>query len=183
MIPESHPLQELFSELIHHHFEHNLRLRDSGIQDYIANILTEFCECEQLFKIRNANNKPLEDVGEMLMEADPVFGAAPSFDRERQVRKHIGDYTLFLSGMFPESINRFRLRRARLENFVDFVRAGKESYYIVSKFDQFEYVKLAPLFAKLAREFESCVYRLNLVKSDLQKMQHPITRQTKEIIM
>ena len=183
MIPESHPLQELFTELIHHHFEQDLALRDGEIQDYVANVLTEFCECEQLFRIRNANNRPLDDVGEMLLESDPVYGPAPCFDRERQVRKHIGDYTLFLSGMFPESINHFRLRRARLENFVDFMRAGKESYYIVSKFDQFEYVKLAPLFAKLANEFESCVYGLNLVKSDLQEMQHPITRQANDIIM
>jgi hypothetical protein len=183
MIPESHPLQELFSELIHHHFDRDIGIRDDGVQDYIASLLTEFCECEQLFKICNANNRPLEDVGEMLLEADPIYGPAPSFDRERQVRKHIGDYTLFLSGMFPESINRFRLRRARLESFVDFVKAGKESYYIVSKFDQFEYARLAPLFAKLAREFESCVYGLNLVKSDLQEMQHPITRQAKDIVM
>jgi hypothetical protein len=183
MVPESHPLQELFSELIHLHFDHDIGLRDSEVQDYIVNTLTEFCQCEQVFKIRNAGGRPLSDVGEMLLEADPVYGPAPSFDRERQVRKHIGDYILFFSGLFPESINHFRLRRQRLENFVDFMKAGKESYYIVSKFDQFEYARLAPLFAKLAREFESCVYCLNLVKGDLDEMQHPITRRAKEIVM
>ena len=72
------------------------------------------------------------------------------FDRERQVRKHIGDYTLFFTGMFPESINHLRLRRNRLENMIDFIKAGKESYYIVSKFDCFEYQKVAPLFRKLS---------------------------------
>ena len=41
------------------------------------------------------------------------------------MRKHIGDYTLFFTGMFPESINHFRLRRNRLENFVDWIKAGK----------------------------------------------------------
>jgi hypothetical protein len=183
MIPESHPLQELFTELVHEHFDHDIGLRDAEMQDYVANILSEFCEVEQLFKLRNASNRALDDVGEMLLQADPVYGPAPSFDRERQVRKHIGDYTLFLSGMFPESINHYRLRRQRLENFVDFIKAGKESYYIVSKFDQFEYANLAPLFAKLAREFESCVYGLNLVKGDLQEMQHPITRAAHDIVM
>ena len=183
MIPESHSLQGLFTELVHHHFDRDIGLRDSEVQDYIANVLTEFCEVEQMCKLRNANERPLDDVGEMLLEADPIYGPAPSFDRERQVRKHIGDYTLFLSGMFPESINHYRLRRQRLENFVDFIKAGKESYFIVSKFDQFEYARLAPLFGKLAHEFESCVYGLNLVKSDLDEMQHPITRRTKEIVM
>jgi hypothetical protein len=183
MIPESHSLHSLFGELIQHHFDHELALRDSEVQDYIVNMLTEFCEVEQVFKVRDAGERPLDDVGEMLLEADPIYGPAPSFDRERQVRKHIGDYTLFLAGMFPESINRFRLRRQRLENLVDFIRAGKESYFIVSKFDQFEYARLAPLFGKLSHEFESCVYGLNLVKSDLDEMQHPITRPARQIVM
>ena len=99
------------------------------------------------------SDRPLADVGEMLLESDPVYGPAPSFDRERQVRKHIGDYALFFAGMFPESINHFRLRRQRLENFVEWMKAGKESYYIVSKFEHFEYAKVAPLFASLSREF------------------------------
>ena len=43
----------------------------------------------------------------MVLESNPVYGPAPSFDRERQVRKHIGDYTLFFTGMFPESINHY----------------------------------------------------------------------------
>ncbi len=183
MIPESHSLCALFGELIHHHFDRDLALRDSALQDYVVNLLAEFCEVEQMFKLRDANQRPLNDVGEMLLEADPIYGPAPSFDRERQVRKHIGDYTLFLAGMFPESINRIRLRRQRLESMVDFIKAGKESYFIVSKFDQFEYARLAPLFGRLSHEFESCVYSLNLVKGDLDEMQHPIARQAKQIVM
>ncbi len=138
---------------------------------------------EQLFKLRDVAGKPLADVGEMLLESDPVFGPAPSFDRERQVRKHIGDYTLFFAGMFPESINHFRLRRHRLEDFVDWMKAGKESYYIVSKFDCFEYTKVAPLFERLSDHFEQCVYGLNCVKNELSEMQHPIVRRTNEIVM
>ena len=183
MVPEAHSLNTLFGELIHHHFERDIGLRDAEVQDYVVNMLAEFCEAEQMFKIRSASLRPLDDVGEMLLEADPIYGPAPSFDRERQVRKHIGDYTMFLAGMFPESINHFRLRRQRLESFVDFIKAGKESYFIVSKFDQFEYARLAPLFGKLSQEFESCVYGLNLVKGDLDEMQHPIARQARQIVM
>jgi len=106
-----------------------------------------------------------------------------SFDRERQVRKHIGDYTLFFAGMFPESINHNRLRRQRLENLVEWVKAGKESYYIVSKFEYFEYAKVAPMFKQLSQKFEDCVYGLNLVKNELEVMQHPIARTSSELIM
>ena len=75
------------------------------------------------------------------------------------------------------------MRRQRLENFVDFMKAGKESYYIVSKFEFFEYAKVAPLFARLSEHFEQCVYGLNLVKNELAEMQHPITTRAKEILM
>src|SRR6516164_8289389 len=183
MIPESHALQQLFTELIDRHFDRDIGLRDPEVKDYVVNVLEEFCDCRQLFKICDAGGRPLHDVGEMLLEADPIYGPAPSFDRERQVRKHIGDYILFFSGMFPESINHYRLRRQRIENFIDLIKAGKESYYVVSKFDQFEYARLAPLFGRLARDFESCVYGLNLVKGDLDEMQHPMASQVKQIVM
>ena len=183
MIPESHPLQELFQDLVGRHYAHEIGIRDPQIVAYVSHLLAEFCEADQLFKVHNASNRQLDDVGEMLLESDPVYGPAPSFDRERQVRKHIGDYTLFLAGMFPESINHFRLRRQRLENFVEWVKAGKESYYIVSKFEHFEYAKVAPLFASLSKNFEGCVYGLNMVKNDLEEMQHPIMRRTDDLIM
>ncbi len=183
MIPESHPLQELFQELVGRHYAEEIGIRDPQVVGYVATLLAEFCDTEQLYKIRDGASRPLSDVGEMLLESDPVYGPAPSFDRERQVRKHIGDYTLFFAGMFPESINHFRLRKQRLENFVEWVKAGKESYYIVSKFEHFEYAKVAPLFANLSQNFESCVYGLNMVKNDLQEMQHPIVRRTNELIM
>jgi hypothetical protein len=183
MIPESHPLQQLFVELVGRHYAQEIGIRDPEVVNYVAQLLSEFCDVEQLLKIRNTAGRPLDDVGEMLMESDPVYGPAPSFDRERQVRKHIGDYTLFFAGMFPESINHYRLRRQRVENFVEWVKAGKESYYIVSKFEDFEYAKVAPLFSKLSASFEQCVYGLNLVKNELEVMQHPIARTTNELLM
>src|SRR3984957_6214461 len=122
MIPESHPLQELFQDLVGRHYAEEIGIRDPQIVAYVAHLLAEFCEADQLFKIHDASDRQLADMGEMLIESDPVYGPAPSFDRERQVRKHIGDYALFFAGMFPESINHFRLRRQRLENFVEWVK-------------------------------------------------------------
>jgi len=183
MISESHPLQQLFQDLVGRHYAEEIGIRDPQIVAYVSHLLAEFCDAEQLYKIHDAFNRPLSDVGEMLLESDPIYGPAPSFDRERQVRKHIGDYTLFFAGMFPESINHFRLRRQRVENFIDMMKAGKESYYIVSKFEHFEYAKVAPLFATLSKNFEECVFGLNRVKSDLEEMQHPIARRANELIM
>ena len=183
MIPDDHPLQKLFLELVGRHYAEEIGIRDSEVVGYVAHLLADFCDAEQLFKIHDAAGQPLTDVGSLLMESNPIFGPAPSFDRERQVRKHIGDYTLFFTGMFPESLNRVRLRHDRLESMVDWIKAGKESYYVVSKFDCFEYTKVAPMFGRLANHFEQCVYGLNCVKNELQEMQHPIMRRGSELVM
>jgi hypothetical protein len=176
-------LSDFFDALVSRTFSSTIGLSDPSVTTYISEMLTGFCQAEELYKIRTAAGKQLADVGEMLLESDPVFGPAPSFDREREVRKHLGDYTLFFAGMFPDSINHYRLRRHRLENLVDFIKAGKESYYIVSKFDVFEYAEAAPLFAKLSDRFEDCVCGLNMVKNELDVMQHPIARETRQMLM
>jgi hypothetical protein len=182
VIPESSPLQRFFQEVVERNYG-EVGVRSSEVHAYVANLLAEFCEVETLYKIKSADGRPLSDLGEMLLESDPVYGPAASFDRERQVRKHIGDYSLFFTGMFPEGLNHYRLRRQRMEGLVDFVKAGKESYYIVSKFEHFEYAKVAPLFRNMAQEFERLVYGLNQVKNELEERQHPLTRQTKEFLM
>ena len=41
----------------------------------------------------------------------------------------------------------------------------------------------APLFAQLSQRFEQCVYGLNLVKNELEVMQHPIARRANDLIM
>src|SRR3954468_66036 len=176
-------LQDFFSGLVSQTFASTIGLRDGDLTGYISAMLAGFCQAEELYKIRTAAGRPLSDVGGHLLGCGPVYGPAPSFDREREIRKHIGDYTLFFAGMFPESINHYRLRRQRLESFVGWMKARKESYYIVSKFEHFEYAKVAPLFAQLSNKFEECVFGLNRVKDELQEMQHPIATRTREFLM
>ena len=171
-IERSHPLRQLFTTLVERHFSNDLHLRDRRLAGYVSELLADFTHVDNLYRLRSARGRPLDDVGEMLIESDPL-GPQGSFERERAVRKHIGDYTLFFTGMFPENVAANRRRRAfpRLDLLLDLVRAGKESYFIVSRFDQFEYRQEAPLFRRLSESFELCVYGLNLVKQDLERYQ------------
>lgn len=180
-VSSNHPLRRLFTSVVRRRFYDDAQLRDSDVAGYVSALLTEFVHVNSLYNIRNAKGKRLEDVGEMLIESNPLLEGR-SFDREREVRKHIGDYTLFLSGLFPEYVARLPRFNARLDAFVDYVKAGKESYRIVSFFDQFEYRREAPLFRKLSETFELCVYGLNLVKRDLERMQQPNYLEFRELI-
>ena len=160
-------LRMLFAEVVREAFFNELRYYDSEVVTYVGNLLMDFTSTEQLYRIRDAKGRRLEEVGEMLIESNPLL-AASSFDREREVRKHIGDYTLFFTGLFPESLKRPR-RSLRLDYFVDYVKAGQESYDIVSRFDQFEYRRLAPPFRRLAENFELCMYGLNRVRDEIRR--------------
>jgi hypothetical protein len=163
-ISPDHPLSRLFSGLVAKELP-----ADREVAAYVTDLLIDFVQAERLYRIRNLHGKRLEDVGEMLVESNPLLDAR-SFDREREVRKHIGDYTLFLSGMFPEYVAALPRRGLRLDSMIDYVKAGKESYRIVAAFDQFEYRDVAPLFRRLAEQFERCVYGLNRVKRDLNTL-------------
>jgi hypothetical protein len=175
-------LSKFFEEVVSRNFGDRLGLVDADITAYISDLLTQFNRTEKLYRIRNTDGKPLEDVGALLLESDPVFGEASSFEREREVRKHIGDLTLFFAGLFPESLNRWRLRRMRIDAVVDYVKAGKESYYIVSEFNQFQYRSVAGLYKKMSDQFEVCVIGLNLVKQDICAMQKQAYLQPQELI-
>jgi hypothetical protein len=180
-VSSDHPLRRLFANAVTRRFYDDAHLRDSDITGYVSALLADFAHVNNLYKIRDARGKRLEDVGEMLIESNPLLEGR-SFERERQVRKHIGDYTLFLSGLFPEYVARLPRFNSRLDAFVDYVKAGKESYRIVSFFDQFEYRREAPLFRRLSESFELCVYGLNLVKRDLERMQQPNYLEFRELI-
>lgn len=160
----NHPLHRLFGSLVARQLP-----ADREIADYVADLLVDFVHVDHLYRIRNCRGKRLEEVGEMLVESNPLLDAR-SFEREREVRKHIGDYTLFLTGMFPEYVAALPRRGLRLDSIIDYVKAGKESYRIVGAFDQFEYRQAAPLFRRLADQFEYCVHGLNRVKNDLETL-------------
>jgi len=170
IIEPNHPLARLFRELVQRRFCDDWQIRDGDVTAYISALLSRFTHVRELYRIRNARGKRLEDVGEMLIESNPLLEAS-SFGREREVRKHIGDYSLFLCGLFPEYVASLPRRSLRVDSIVDYVRAGKESYRVVSYFDQFEYRGEAPLFRKLAEWFELCVVGLNRVKQDLERLQ------------
>jgi hypothetical protein len=179
-IARRHPLSRLFFGLAERNLFEGVGLCEPDIASYLGDLLVRFTHVDNVYRIRDARGKRLEDVGEMLLESNPLISGA-SFDREREMRKHIGDYTLFFTGLFPESLKR-RSRSLRLDYFVDYIEAGKESYYIVSQFTSGEYEKRAPLFRKLSDVFDYCVLALNLVARDLEQLQHPHYREIKGLL-
>jgi len=168
MISDRHPLRQLFHEMVAGCYWRHDGIEDPELTSYVADLLTEFTAAESLYRIRDAEGRPIRELKDMVAAADPVYGAAASFDQEREVRRHIGNFALFAAGMYPESIP--MRRHSGESSFIEMVTAGKESYYIVSQFDLFEYKEEAPLFARLSADFERCVDGLTHVRKELDRM-------------
>ena len=58
MIPESHPLRQLFQELVGRHYAEEIGIRDPQVVGYVSHLLTDFCEVDQMFKIRDRRRPP-----------------------------------------------------------------------------------------------------------------------------
>ncbi len=168
MEEQLHPLERFFQQAVRNSYEGRLGLNDPDIAGYVAHLLCEFSEAENLYRVRNEAGRPLEELEEMISASDPVNGSAPSFDAERALRKHIGDYALFVGGMYPEAATSSRHLRHHAPSLSELIHAGKESYFIVSQFNLFEYEQEAPLFARLSDRFEHCILGLTLVREELQ---------------
>jgi hypothetical protein len=158
-VSETQPLRNFFQQLVHNTYAGRLGLNDPEVTGYVAELLTDFSKADRLYRLRDADGRPLRDLGRMLEAADPVHGSAASFDAERAVRKYIGDYVLFLSGMYPREAWRGDADRM--------LETGKQSYFIVSQFDLFEYAAEAPLFIRLHDWYERCIEGLRLVREEM----------------
>jgi hypothetical protein len=163
----SHPLELFFQQAVRNSYEGKLGLHDPDVTAYVARLLCEFSESEKLYRMRDQTGRPIEALSGMIDAADPVHGSAPSFDAERSVRKHIGDYALFVAGMYPEPSDASRRARRHRPSMGELIRVGKESYFIVSQFNLFEYEQEAPLFARLSDGFERYLLGLTLVREEL----------------
>jgi len=47
------------------------------------------------------------------------------------------------------------------------IKIGKESYFVVSQFNVFEFEQEAPLFARLSECFDRCVLGLAMIRAEL----------------
>lgn len=171
MQTQTHPLEPFFQHAVRTSYEGRLGL-GPDISGYVSRMLCDFSDEDNLFRLRDSKGQPIEKLEEMVRASDPVHGTARSFIAERTIRKYIGDYALFLAGMCPEAIETELNGQSQRPTLAELIRIGKESYYIVSQFNVFEFEREAPLFARLAGAFEHCVLGLAIARRDLWRTMH-----------
>jgi hypothetical protein len=146
----------MFRTLTEMSFEH-IQVHDPDLIRYVAELLVEFLHVDQVFRLRDRHGRRLDDLLAMRLD---LHDQAPA--NEREARKHMGDYALFMVGLYPESLTRQR-RSVGPEYYIT---QGKEAYLIVAEMDRSKPTET--LFRKLSAQFEYCVTALNREKVVLQ---------------
>jgi hypothetical protein len=158
----------MFAGLTEQTFLRTLGIGDPNLVDYLSALLSRFIHMDNIYRLRNARGKRLEEVADMMLEAE----ALPKEGRTcREVHRHIGDFTLFWTGVYPEALRRLRSAMTK-DHFIDYCEQGKRSYYIASTFEGDPYREEAPVLRRLSVEFELCAYGLSQVRSEWERF-HP----------
>ena len=146
---ESGLLPRFFERVTRQSFQ-DLALDDPPVMRYLVDLLTRFARAEALYLIRRLPERRLEGIADSLLEIQRVWQwESPEFEPEAEpaLRRHIGDYALFMTGIFREHVE-------RLAAMGYYEHEGRRAYRFVSETERAGGRPDAPLFRRLSDRFE-----------------------------
>jgi len=167
VLPESHPLDRLFRGLTEHTFLTELGIGDPKLVGYVAGLLARFVPEEGVWRLRDKQGRRLGEVTAMIAEAE----SAGEADRRRECHRHVGDFTLFWTGVYPEALPRLRPADSP-DRLIDYSEQGKRSYLLASTYAGEE----APVLRRLSAEFDLCAFGLSRVRREWESHGPQATR-------
>jgi hypothetical protein len=147
---------------------HSLRrsdLKERPLADYVASVLAEFSQIDRT-RCR-VNGQPKDYFFEMLtalQTADDTTGF--------YIRAHIGNQSLFLSGVFPDRI-RFCAERTGAPGMTYYEGLGRSNYRAASDHRLARKYDLAGIFDTLAERFQETRLALNDLRDRLVSLGDP----------
>jgi hypothetical protein len=153
----------MFAAMTEQTFQGELGVADPPLVDYLVDLLVRFVRMDAVYRVRDTRGRRLEEVADMLMEAENRT-ARP----QREIYRHIGDFTLFWSGVYPEALRRMQAFDCK-DHLIDYCEKGKQSYLMASRFDDAEYREQAPVLRRLSADFELCSFGLNRVRHEWEE--------------
>jgi len=160
-----YPLRHYFAGITEFTFESRLGVADPPLIDYLSALLTRFVRFDALYTVRDLAGHRLERLGEMWLEADARIG-----DARRQAHRHIGDFTLFWTGVYPEALRRDRTGAPISEaRFNDYCNRGKRAYYIASTIPSEDEAAQPAVLERLSEQFELCAFGLSEARKEWER--------------
>jgi hypothetical protein len=143
-----------FYILVRHVFR-RADLQDRRVADYVAEVLSEFARAERARCVVPGQGNPLDYFFEMLAALEKADDRTSFF-----IRVHIGNHSLFLSGVFPDRI-RFRAESRGFPNLKYYEGLGRTQYRMASDHRLAQRYEVANVLSTLAERFETTRLALN----------------------
>jgi hypothetical protein len=157
-------LDRYFSGLTEFVFQSQLGVADPPLLDYVSGLLVRFVHVDAIHRIRNLSGRPMTEVTEMVVEANERVGLA-----RRAVHRHIGDFTLFWAGVYPEALREL-CSPLKKDHFIDYCAQGKRAYRIASEIETDDDAEASgEILEQLSRDFELCAYGLREVRREWER--------------
>ena len=128
----------------------DLVLDDTPAARYLTELLTRFARAEALRAVQAVAERRLDTVVDSLLAIESAWDiGSPGFDprREDALRRHIGDYTLFMTGIFRDHVERLSVTSY-------YEHEGRRAYRFVSETARTAGRPDAALFRRLSDRFE-----------------------------
>jgi hypothetical protein len=134
-------------------------LRDAGIRDrklcdYVGSLLENFSRAHILQGPRVDDESPRQYLSDMLIALSRA-----TQDEAFLLRAHVGNYSLFISGIFHENTQRRSLRGAPDIGFYENI--GRRNYHLLSSHATARRCELDDVYAELADRFRDVRLALN----------------------
>ncbi len=162
-----HPLRKLFGGLVEQVFNIDMGICSPPLTEYVSELLAEFVHVDHIYRLHTADAETIRDLSRM--EAEACLGPDVSeAQRRRLINKYIGDFTLFWTGVYPETL------RPRFHGGIDqlgvYLAQGKRSYGIAGELTGAGQDPPADVLLELSAQFEFCVHGLHLVRTTWERL-------------
>ncbi len=156
--PQASTAERFFAGVTEHAFHSQLGVIDPPLVDYISRMLVRFVRTGDVFGVRSVRGERLTQVADMLAEADERIGPA-----RRRVHRHIGDFTLFWRGVYPEMTEQLKKLGGK-DLLLDYRDQGRRAYFVASRIPGADTAPAGDLLERLAEQFELVEYGLSEVR-------------------
>ena len=160
---DSSVMRRFFAGLTEYTFTARMGVADPPLLDYLTGLLTRFVRQDTIGRFRDLAGRRLHEVVDMLTEAEQRVGEA-----RREIHRHIGDVTLFWSGVYPEALRRLRAPEQK-DHLIDYAAQGKRAYHIAASIEADTDDAPAELLERLSAQFDLCRYGLHQVRREWER--------------
>src|SRR5207249_203702 len=124
-------------------------IQDRAVADYVAEVLAEFARTERTRCVLPGQQNPLDYFFEMLAALRTADERTSFF-----IRVHIGNHSLFLSGVFPERI-RFRAEARGFPDLRYYESLGQSNFRVARDHQLARRYELSGIFDTLSERFQT----------------------------